>query len=109
MKPNKALRRLTRIEELMSDVMERFSTNAPFIRKALQDAVAAVAVAKEAVSLVSSSGTTNDSPVTDSVPPAAISRIPKATRKVSAGRTPVKKRTAKKKAAAPKAATQTPD
>jgi hypothetical protein len=84
----------------MSDVVERFSTNAPFIRKALQDAVAAVAVAKEAVSLVSSSGTANDS-VTDSLPPATISRIPKATRKVSAGRTPAKKRTAKKKAAAP--------
>ena len=46
MKPNKALRRLTKIEELMSDVVERFSTNAPSIRKALRDAVAAVAVAK---------------------------------------------------------------
>ena len=57
MKPNKALRRLTKIEELMSDMVERFSTNAPSIPKSGSGiALAAVAVAKEAVGLLATSG-----------------------------------------------------
>jgi hypothetical protein len=99
MKPNKALRRLTEIEELMSDVVERFSTNAPSIRKALRDAVAAVAVAKEAVGLEATSGMANYSPVKDSVPTSAtMPGIPKAKRKSSAGRTPAKTSASKKAA-----------
>jgi hypothetical protein len=54
MKANKALRRLTEIGVLMSDVVERYPTSAPAVRKALQDAMAAVTVAKEAVDLEAS-------------------------------------------------------
>ena len=102
MKVNKALRRLTEAETLLSDVVERFSTNAPFVREALQDAVAAIAVAREAVSLVAPSGA-------DSVPSSAtLPATPEGKRKKSDSRKPVtKKRTAKKKATAA-AAPQTP-
>lgn len=57
MKANKALKRLVKIEELMSGLTERYSAKEPHIREALQDAKAAVARAKEAVSLQASSGT----------------------------------------------------
>jgi hypothetical protein len=40
MKANKALKRLTKIGSLMSDVLERFPTSAATIRKALKDAMA---------------------------------------------------------------------
>lgn len=66
MKASKALKRLTKIEGLMSDVMEKYVTLAPAVRKALHDAIAAVAVAKEAVSLDASHGTAKDSPVKES-------------------------------------------
>ncbi len=56
MKANKALKRLAKIEALMSDVTERYSASAPHLRKVLQDAKAAVARAKEAVGLQASSG-----------------------------------------------------
>jgi hypothetical protein len=59
MKANKVLKRLAKIEELMSDVMERYSESAPHIRAVLQDAKAAVTRAKEAVSLQSSSSKKN--------------------------------------------------
>ena len=51
MKATKALKRLAKIEALMSDVTEKYVTLAPALRKALRDAMAAVTVAKEAVSL----------------------------------------------------------
>ena len=57
MKTNKALKRLTKIEALMSAVTERYSANAPHIREALDDAKAAVTRAKQAVSLQASSET----------------------------------------------------
>ena len=63
MKADKALRRVTKIEELISDLTERYSGGAPAIRKALQDAVAAVAVAKEAVNLEATSGMETSPPV----------------------------------------------
>jgi hypothetical protein len=63
MKATKALRRLAKIEALMSDVKEKYVTLAPSIRKALQDAMVAVTVAKEAVSLEVSSGTAKTPPV----------------------------------------------
>ena len=50
MKANKALKRLAKIEALISDMTERYSKGALYIRKALQDAKAAVARVKEAVS-----------------------------------------------------------
>jgi hypothetical protein len=42
MKATKALKRLTKIEASMSDVTERYVSLAPAVRKALQDAMAAV-------------------------------------------------------------------
>ena len=56
MKANKALKRLTKIESLMSVVTERYSASAPHLRAMLQGAKDAVARAKQAVSLQLSSG-----------------------------------------------------
>ena len=69
MKTNKALKRLAKIEALISDVMERYSESAPHIREVLQDAKAAVTRAKEAVRLQASSGTTKNPPLKHSKPP----------------------------------------
>ena len=99
MKATKALRRLTKIEASMSDVVERYVSLAPAVRKALQDAMAAVTVAKEAVGLEATSGMANDSPVKDSEPiSATMPGTPKAKRKRSAGRTPAKKSVSRKAA-----------
>jgi 1,4-alpha-glucan branching enzyme len=49
MKVNKALKRLAKIEAVMSNVAARYSPSAPQTREALQDAKAAVVRAKEAV------------------------------------------------------------
>jgi hypothetical protein len=57
MKAKKALKRLARIEELLSDLTVRYSPDAPAFQEALQDAKAAVARAKEATTLDASSGT----------------------------------------------------
>jgi hypothetical protein len=57
MKANKALKRLAKIESLMSVVTERYSASAPHLRKVLKDAADAVARAKQAVSLQASSAT----------------------------------------------------
>jgi adenylate kinase len=69
MKTNKALKRLAKIEALMSDVTERYSASAPHIRELLQSAKAAVTRAKEAVSLRTSSGTAKNPAVEHSAPP----------------------------------------
>ena len=55
MKANKALKRLTKIESLMSAVTERYSASAPHLRKVLKEATDAVARAKKAVGLQASS------------------------------------------------------
>ena len=55
MKANKALKRLSKIETLMSVVSERYSAGESHIREMLQDAKSAVARVKEAVSLQASS------------------------------------------------------
>src|ERR1035441_3665687 len=68
MKANKALKRLAKIEALMSDVTERYSVSAAHIREVLQDAKVAVTRAKEAVSLQASSGTAKYPPVKHSEP-----------------------------------------
>ena len=84
MKANKALRRLAKIEALISDVAERYSS-APHIRKVLQDAKAAVTRAKEAVSLQASSGTAKNPPMKRSKPPSnATPELSKPKRKLSA-------------------------
>jgi hypothetical protein len=59
MKANKALKRLTHVEDLLSDVMERYSADAPEIRQQLLDAKAAVGRAKDAVKLQASSEKTS--------------------------------------------------
>jgi predicted nucleic acid-binding Zn-ribbon protein len=69
MKANKAVKRLAKIEALMSDVTERYSARAPHIREMLQDAKAAVTRAKEALSLQASSVTAKSPPVKHSKPP----------------------------------------
>jgi hypothetical protein len=57
MKANKALKRLTKIEALISDVTERYSAGARHIREALHEAKDAVARVKAAVRSQSPSGT----------------------------------------------------
>jgi hypothetical protein len=54
MKANKALKRLAKIETLMSDVAERFSASAPHLREALKDLKAAMLSVKEAVKVQTS-------------------------------------------------------
>jgi len=49
MKANKALKRLAHVEDLLEDVMERYSGDAPEIQQQLLDAKAAVSRAKDAV------------------------------------------------------------
>jgi hypothetical protein len=51
MKANKALKRLTHVEDLLFDMMERYSAGASDIRENLQSAKAAVGRAKETVKL----------------------------------------------------------
>jgi hypothetical protein len=58
MKSNKALKRLTHVEELLADVTERYSADASHVREALQAAKLAVTRAKDAVSSEASSETT---------------------------------------------------
>jgi uncharacterized protein YoxC len=62
MKANKALKRLAKIETLMSDVAERFSASAPHLREALKDLKAAVLSVKEAVKVQTSSAPKKTSP-----------------------------------------------
>src|ERR1035441_9234308 len=90
MKANKALKRLAKIEALMSDVTERYSVSAAHIREVLQDAKVAVTRAKEAVSLQASSGTAKYPPVKHSEPTSkATPESSKTTRELSAtARTP---------------------
>jgi hypothetical protein len=81
MKATKALKRLTKIEASMSDVVERYVSLAPAVRKALQHALAAVTVAKKAVNLEATSGTAKDLPVEPPEPTSkAIPRHPKTKR-----------------------------
>jgi hypothetical protein len=61
MKANKALKRLTKIETLISDVTERYSAGAHHIKEALHEAKAAVARVKAAVRSQPSSGTAKTS------------------------------------------------
>ena len=110
MKANKALKRLAKIEALISDLAERYSTDAPLIRGVLQNARVAVTRAKEAVSLQASSGTPNNPPVKQSkATPKAPLEFSKPKRKLSAaGRKAIiaatKKRWALKRAEAAKSA-----
>ena len=57
MKSNKAHKRITKIEDLISDLVNRFSTGSAHLAEALQSAKAAVTRAREAVALDDSSDT----------------------------------------------------
>jgi hypothetical protein len=57
MKANKALKRLTKIEALISDVTERYSAGARHVREALHEAKATVARVKGAVRSQATYGT----------------------------------------------------
>jgi peptidyl-tRNA hydrolase len=59
MKATKALKRLTHVEDLLSDVMERYSAGVSDIRENLQSAKAAVGRAKDAVKSQESSEKTS--------------------------------------------------
>ena len=63
MKANKVHKRLAKIEAMISDLTERYSKGALHIREALQDAKAAFAHVKEAISSQTSSGTVKNPPV----------------------------------------------
>jgi hypothetical protein len=85
MKATKALKRLTKIETSVSDLIERYSASAPHIREALQDAKASVTRARAAVSLQASSGTARKGPVKHSNPTSRATPEPsKPERKLSA-------------------------
>ncbi len=88
MKANKALKRLAKIETLMSDVAERFSASAPHLREALKDLKAAMLSVKEAVKVQTS--------------PASKKAAPK--KAARAGKKAVGKRAVKKRAKVRKAA-----
>jgi hypothetical protein len=97
MKTNKALKRLAKIEALISDVTERYSS-APHIRETLQDAKAAVTRAKAAVSLQASSGKAKNPTVKHSKPPSKAKPEPsKSNREISKVGRFKKRQVAKKK------------
>src|ERR1035437_8030087 len=85
MKANKVLKRIAKIETLISKVTERSSASAPHIRELLRDAKAAVTRAKKAVSLQASSGTAKNRPVKHSEPSSKTTpELSKPKRKLSA-------------------------
>jgi hypothetical protein len=106
MKANKALKRLAKIESLMSVVIERYSASAPHLRRVLQDAADAIARAKQAVKLQASSGTKAakahraEKTTAPSQKKASVKKVAANARRAEATKksTPVKK-TAKKRAA----------
>ena len=84
MKANKALKRLAKIEALISDVTQRYSAGAPPVRKMLQEAKAAVTRAKEAVNLRTTSGTAKDTSAQHSKPTSKAPQSAKPKRRLSA-------------------------
>ena len=102
MKANKVHKRLAKIEAIISDLTERYSKGAVHIREALQDAKAAIAHVKAAVTSQASSWTAkNPPPVTRQK-----TIVKKATAKPAIART-AKKRAPIKKAVKKTAAKKT--
>jgi hypothetical protein len=110
MKAKKVLKRIAKIEALISEVTERSSLSAPHIQELLREAKTAIARAKKAVSSQASSGTVKNPPAKGAEPPSKATPEPvKPKRKFSAaGRRAIseatKKRWAAKRAAAKKLA-----
>ena len=100
MKANKALKRLTKIEALMSEVTEKYSVKEPHLRHVLQEAGTAITRAKEAVSLRASSKARVESSTEHSKRKRAKAQT--ATKSVpgkAAGRAPVRKLAGREKTA----------
>jgi hypothetical protein len=104
MKANKALKRLAKIEALISDVAKRYSSGAAHIRKALQDAKAAVAHVKSAVNSQASSGKAKKAAPAKKKPavkkPAVKAPVAKTAKKRARVKKAAKKAVAKRKAPA---------
>jgi hypothetical protein len=110
MKAKKALKRLAKIEALMSNVTKRYSASAPDTRKVLQDAKAAVTRAMEAVGLQASTGTAKRPPVQHSKRPSKVTpELSKPKRKLSAAGRKAISDAAKKRWAAKRAETERPE
>ena len=99
MKANKVLKRIAKIEALMSKVTERSSASAPHIRERLRDAKAAITRAKEAVSLQASSETAKKGPVKHSEPMSKATPEPPKRKLSAAGRKAIVAATKKRWAA----------
>src|ERR1039458_9711756 len=85
MKAKKVLKRIAKIEALISEVKERSSASAPHIRELLGDAKAAVIRVKEAGILQASSGPAKNRPVKHSEPSSKTTlELSKPKRKLSA-------------------------
>jgi hypothetical protein len=85
MKANKILKRITKIEALISKLTERSSANAPYIHELLRDARVAISRAKRAVSFQASSGAAGNPPVRGGeLPPKPALEPSKPKRKLSA-------------------------
>ena len=106
MKANKALKRLAKIEALMSDVAERFSASAPHLREALKDLKAAVDSVKQTVRVQTSSAVTKKTALKKAARAAkkaavkkAVAKAPKA--EAAKKRAPARKAPPKRVASAP--------
>ena len=85
MKSSKILKRIAKIEALMSKLTERSSVSAPDIQELLRNAKAAITRAKKAVSLQASPGVAKNSPAKSAKHPSKATREPsKPKRKLSA-------------------------
>jgi hypothetical protein len=104
MKANKALKRLAKIERLMSEVAKRFSTSGPHLRETLNDLKAAVARVKEAVTEHAASAAAKKKPVSPGKKAVVAKQVAAKHSKAKAAkkRAPAKK--AARKSAAKKAA-----
>jgi len=106
MKANKALKRLTKIEALISDVTARYSSGSEHIGQALQDAMAAIARVKAAIAKSPAvKATSSIKRVTGKSPSAKTAKkstpISNAVKETGAKKAaPAQKKTAVKKAAA---------
>ena len=111
MKKNKALKRLAKIEALMSDVAKRFSAHAPSLREAFADLKSAVDRAKEAVGIQATSATSKKKAATGRKKAAkkveVIAPPAKAAKKRAPAKKAPKKTAAKKKTAGFKRKTAT--
>lgn len=102
MKGNKAHKRITKVEALISDLVNRYSAGASHVAEALQSAKAAVTRAREAVGLEASSDTPKKNAPRKKKAKKTKAKSPTATRKKDPDRKAVvrvQKKVAKKNAA----------